>query len=114
MKTYEVLKDFKYSPNGIQVVKLKKGDSAELSDERADKRIKAGYVADITTKETEEEPEKQDEAVKTPEVKPEVKPDTEPEVKPELDLVKQEDGIQESETPETPAKRKPGRPKKNA
>jgi len=50
MRSYEVLKTFKYSPDGIRIIDLKKGDTGGIKDVDIGDMIKAGYVKDVQSK----------------------------------------------------------------
>lgn len=53
MRSYEVLKTFKYSPDGIRIIDLKKGDTGGIKDVDIGDMIKAGYVKDVQSKKKE-------------------------------------------------------------
>ena len=53
MRSYEVLKTFKYSPDGIKIVDLKKGDIDGINEGDIESMIKAGYVKEVDSKKKE-------------------------------------------------------------
>lgn len=53
MRSYEVLQTFKYSPDGIKIVDLKKGATGGIKDGDIGDMIKAGYVKDVQSKKKE-------------------------------------------------------------
>jgi len=51
MQSYEVLKTFKYSPDGIKIIHLRQGDTGGINEGDIGDMIKAGYVKDVQSKE---------------------------------------------------------------
>ena len=50
MRSYEILKTFKYSPDGIKIVDLKKGETDGINDNDIESMIKAGFIKEADSK----------------------------------------------------------------
>ena len=61
MRSYEVLKTFKYSPNGIRIVDIRKGNTSGINEGDIESMIKAGYAKEVNSKKKESPMSPQDE-----------------------------------------------------
>ena len=58
MRTYEVLENFNYCPDGIKTLKIKKGATSGINEDVIDKMIKRGHIKETDIKDDSEDKKK--------------------------------------------------------